>query len=320
MSILGLTIDYGPFGFMERYDPDFICNASDDGGRYSYVNQPEMCHWNLQKFAETLSGTIPERVSAPEVERFQDVFRAEYMRIMRNKLGLSDKVVSMDDDESLVDSLLETMAASGADFTRTFRHLLLVPTNADESDDGDFVHTLMKELPVPQTIAEDRKPKMSAEQLKLLKQLAQRDQNMLAMLGGSQQMIDNEERRMELHKHMKQTSAEEKCERDKQLWWKWIAAYKRRLGKEPGVDSEAGLDERRKQQMKKNNPKYVLRNWVAQQTIDAAENGNYDEVQRVLDRLMKPYAEDDKSPLPSGATAGELDSLPPSRFERLTVT
>jgi serine/tyrosine/threonine adenylyltransferase len=56
MSILGLTIDYGPFGFMEHYDPDLICNHSDlENGRYRYKAQPEICLWNLNKLAEALS-------------------------------------------------------------------------------------------------------------------------------------------------------------------------------------------------------------------------------------------------------------------------
>lgn len=321
MSILGLTIDYGPFGFMERFDPDFICNASDDGGRYSYVNQPEMCKWNLQKFAETISEVVPENVTQPEVSRFDEVYRNEYMRIMRKKLGLTDAgASSLAEDQKLVDSFLETMAASGADFTRTFRHLLLVPSNTDENDDGGFVDTVLKELPDPLTIAEDRRPRMSEQQLNLLKQLQQRDPNMLAMLGGSQEMIENEERRLEAYQNMRHMSETAKWNKDKQLLWNWVQSYKRRLRNEPGIETDSGFDNKRKQTMQRNSPKYVLRNWVAQQTIEAAESGNYEEVRRVQDRLMEPYGLNDDDPLPSGASAGELDSLPPSRFQRLTVT
>ncbi len=55
MSIVGVTIDYGPYGFMDFYNPDYICNGSDDGGRYSYAKQPEMCKWNCGKFAEAIA-------------------------------------------------------------------------------------------------------------------------------------------------------------------------------------------------------------------------------------------------------------------------
>lgn len=56
MSILGITLDYGPFGFMEYFNRDHICNTSDDSGRYSYANQPAMCRWNCSKLLEALSG------------------------------------------------------------------------------------------------------------------------------------------------------------------------------------------------------------------------------------------------------------------------
>ena len=54
MSIAGLTIDYGPYGFLDRYDPYHIFNGSDTGGRYSYVNQADICEWNCKKLAEIL--------------------------------------------------------------------------------------------------------------------------------------------------------------------------------------------------------------------------------------------------------------------------
>lgn len=59
MSIVGLTIDYGPFGFMDSFNKDHICNESDsDKGRYSYTAQPEMCKWNLEKLAEAIQGAL----------------------------------------------------------------------------------------------------------------------------------------------------------------------------------------------------------------------------------------------------------------------
>lgn len=66
MSIVGVTIDYGPFGFIDRFDPDFICNASDDGGRYTYAAQPEICKWNLGKLAEALAPVLPRELSGKE--------------------------------------------------------------------------------------------------------------------------------------------------------------------------------------------------------------------------------------------------------------
>ena len=60
MSMLGLTIDYGPYGFMDQFDPKHICNHSDNEGRYRYEAQPEICKWNLGKLAEALDPILPE--------------------------------------------------------------------------------------------------------------------------------------------------------------------------------------------------------------------------------------------------------------------
>ena len=68
MSMLGLTIDYGPYGFLEHYDPKFICNHSDDKGRYCYSNQPDICKWNLIKLAEALDPVLPLATSKSFVE------------------------------------------------------------------------------------------------------------------------------------------------------------------------------------------------------------------------------------------------------------
>ena len=60
LSMLGLTIDYGPYGFLEHFDPKFICNNSDDQGRYRYEAQPQICKWNLNKLASALDPVVPE--------------------------------------------------------------------------------------------------------------------------------------------------------------------------------------------------------------------------------------------------------------------
>ena len=61
MSMLGLAIDYGPYGFMEHFDPEFACNHSDNDGRYRYEAQPEICKWNLSKLAESLDPLMPKQ-------------------------------------------------------------------------------------------------------------------------------------------------------------------------------------------------------------------------------------------------------------------
>ena len=92
MSILGITIDYGPFGFMEHFDPSHICNHSDkDRGRYRYRAQPEICLWNLLKLAEALDPLVDlaqAKSSANSI--FWEVFNREYDSILNRKLGLND--------------------------------------------------------------------------------------------------------------------------------------------------------------------------------------------------------------------------------------
>src|SRR6185437_2385587 len=87
MSVLGLTIDYGPFGFMEKYDPKFISNHSDNTGRYSYENQPKICYWNLKKLAEALEPIVSKEETNMELNKYWSIFNEHYSNIMHKKLG-----------------------------------------------------------------------------------------------------------------------------------------------------------------------------------------------------------------------------------------
>ena len=88
MSIVGLTIDYGPFGFLDQYNPDFICNASDNGGRYAYEAQPRICKWNCLKLAEALQNLLPLEISREIISKEFDIaFKATYLGDMRKKVG-----------------------------------------------------------------------------------------------------------------------------------------------------------------------------------------------------------------------------------------
>jgi serine/tyrosine/threonine adenylyltransferase len=92
MSILGLTIDYGPFGFMEHFDPKFICNHSDEDGRYRYEAQPEICKWNLMKLAEALKPMVDEAATKGFVaENYDRMYKDEYNSLLNEKFGLVDK-------------------------------------------------------------------------------------------------------------------------------------------------------------------------------------------------------------------------------------
>jgi uncharacterized protein YdiU (UPF0061 family) len=137
MSMLGLTLDYGPFGFMDAFNPGHVCNHSDDRGRYAYARQPAVAFWNLHALAQALLPLLPietEKDTEASTERlleavegFRDRFAGQMLGRMRAKLGLEGEDAG---DQALADDLLKMMAASSADFTITFRRLSRALTDA----------------------------------------------------------------------------------------------------------------------------------------------------------------------------------------------
>ena len=121
MSILGLTLDYGPFGFLDAYEPAFICNHTDEGGRYAFDNQPAIAHWNLRALAFALSSLIPNAQLISALDAYEGHFRTRYRALMRAKLGLVRDEGRTDDQ--LIGELLTLMAKARADYTLTFRGL-----------------------------------------------------------------------------------------------------------------------------------------------------------------------------------------------------
>lgn len=120
MSILGLTIDYGPYGFLDDYQPGYICNHSDYQGRYRFDNQPGVGLWNLQKLAQTLSPFIAVEVLNQALENYQQVLLRKYGALMRSKLGFTTEQKG---DNEILNRLFALMAREGSDYTRTFRML-----------------------------------------------------------------------------------------------------------------------------------------------------------------------------------------------------
>lgn len=212
MSILGLTFDYGPFGFMETYNPGYICNHSDHGGRYAYDQQPQIGLWNLSALAQALTPIIPQQKSEEILDSYSDIFSEQYVKLMGQKLGLTYKGL---EDFAVIEPLLILMRDSQLDFTNTFRSLSLF-----NSAEGEINSTL-------------------------------RDQFI-----------------------------------DRAAFDVWAMAYRNRLQAEASVDAE------RKVRMDKVNPKYILRNYLAQTAISKAEKErDYSEVDRLLVLLAQPFDE-----------------------------
>jgi uncharacterized protein YdiU (UPF0061 family) len=210
MSILGLTFDYGPFGFMESYDPGYICNHSDPRGRYAYDQQPQVGLWNLGRLAQALSPLIPVEDMVAVLDGYAPAYHQHYVSLMSAKLGLGK---NLEADIQLIGSLLALMHASQLDYTNLFRSLGNFDSSADAAND---------EL---------------------------RDQFI-----------------------------------DRAAFDAWSAAYRARLQHEPCADSE------RKARMDAVNPKYILRNYLAQNAIEKAEKQrDFSEIDRLLNLLAKPF-------------------------------
>ncbi len=212
MSILGLTLDYGPFGFMEAFDPNHICNHTDQQGRYSYANQPQVGHWNCYALGQAL---LPLIGDVDDAQQALAVYEPEFARALdyhlHAKLGLA---TGRDDDRALFDGMFAVMAADHVDFTRFFRAL------ANLAADSDAPATELRDMFI-----------------------------------------------------------------DRESFDDWAAQYRLRLRAENSVDAE------RKAAMDAVNPKYVLRNYLAQVAIDKAQQKDYTEIARLLAVLERPFDE-----------------------------
>ncbi len=206
-SILGLTLDYGPYGWLDGYDPTLICNHSDWAGRYAFDQQPIVGLWNCARLGEALHPLIDEPAAMAALEGYRVAYETEVAARMRAKLGLE---IAADDDVSLATAFLELMRGVGADYTRTFRAL-----SRWDADDDASATPLRHEL--AGTTGLDR----------------------------------------------------------------WLEQYRARLTRESRRAAA------RHAAMLATNPKYVLRNWVAQEAIQNAETRNVglvDEIRRLLER------------------------------------
>ena len=121
LSILGLTLDYGPFQFLDGFDPDHICNHSDSGGRYAYNRQPNVAYWNLYCLGQALLPLIGEQdVAVAALTSYKSVFPRELQARMQAKLGL---LHTREDDRTLIEDCLKLLAAGRVDYTLFWRRL-----------------------------------------------------------------------------------------------------------------------------------------------------------------------------------------------------
>ena len=143
MSVLGLTLDYGPFGFLDAYDPGFVCNHSDHGGRYAFHRQPQIGLWNLGCLAhamlcliDTDEAAAAEQARAVLESTYGPHYGRSYAGLMQAKLGLREP---RETDGELVERLLALLAEGGTDYTIFFRQLADFAPGSDNRDLRDMV-------------------------------------------------------------------------------------------------------------------------------------------------------------------------------------
>ena len=133
MSILGLTLDYGPFGFMDGFDAGHVCNHSDDTGRYAYNMQPPIAHWNCFALGQALLPLIGD-VDATQaaLARFRPECFARLDQLLHAKLGLQSV---LEGDGALIDAMFALLQVNHADFTLFFRRLADLKRNEPSADE-----------------------------------------------------------------------------------------------------------------------------------------------------------------------------------------
>ena len=211
MSIHGITLDYGPFGFIDDYDPGFICNHSDHNGRYAFNQQPYIGLWNLSCLAQALLPLASKEDLKAALDRYTPLCKRRYMDLMQAKFGLSEE---QEDDAALIQDLLGLMQQSHVDYTNLFRAL-----GSFSSEDGSHNEPLRDFL------------------------------------------------------------------LDREAFGGWTKRYTDRLRMEKSRDDE------RSSRMNRVNPKYVLRNYLAQQAIEKAQQKDFSEIDRLLALLKNPYSD-----------------------------
>lgn len=297
MSILGLTIDYGPYGFMEAFDRNFVCNKSDNEGRYSYDNQRPMVKWNCLTLGETLKSLLPVSVSRDIVAKvYDDCYEEEFYGTMQQKLGLL-RVKQPDNDVQLVKSLLDVMQASGADFTNTFRNLTWISLDGEDlaAEKEAFLEFMLGQTASRDSLVAARKPDVPLERIQMLRRMITENPLYAAQRGLTEEVLAPYEEAYVQFAELEKLTQQDKTAEDRKVWSQWIDRYADRVLLETKDAKAAGVDLKqanlvRETAMNSVNPLYVLRNHIAQDAIEKAETGDYSQVRRLLELLRSPFS------------------------------
>jgi len=230
MSIIGDTFDFGPFAFLDDYDPGFTCNHSDNQGRYAFNQQPNVANWNLAILAQALLPLVNKDLLTERLDSYSDLFSHYFLEIMREKLGLSPSESTLQNNaqkdsrirpdvntllhKDIVDETLAMMAQCRLDFTFFFRQLSQIGKPE--------IKKTIRDMALNVSIFDD-----------------------------------------------------------------WFENYYAVLL----ADKQDIHSSKRSTKMNRVNPKYILRNYLAQNAIEAAQSGDYSIVENLHEVLKKPFDE-----------------------------
>ncbi|EGS1995719.1 protein adenylyltransferase SelO [Vibrio vulnificus] len=235
MSILGQTFDYGPFGFLDDYEPGYICNHSDYQGRYAFDQQPRVALWNLSALAHALSPLIDRDDLELALAQYEPTLGKVFSQLMRQKLGLLSQ---QEGDSELFNAMFTLLAENHTDYTRFFRTLSQLDREHEQTVIDLFV--------------------------------------------------------------------------DRDAAHGWLSRYLERVALEQTASGEVKSAPQRCEQMRSVNPKYILRNYLAQQAIDKAQQGDFSEVHTLAKLLKNPY--DDQPEMEAYAR------LPPEWGKKMVIS
>lgn len=143
MSILGLTLDYGPFQFLDTFNPDHICNHTDTLGRYTYNKQPNVAYWNLFCLGQALLPLIEDQeLALAALEPYKTTFPDALMTQMRAKLGFTNPSKAFEGDRALVETIQRLLAKDKVDYTRFWRNLSEVMNGKSPATSTDLIRDM----------------------------------------------------------------------------------------------------------------------------------------------------------------------------------
>jgi uncharacterized protein YdiU (UPF0061 family) len=159
MSILGLTIDYGPYGWLDDYDPNWTPNTTDaQGRRYRFDNQPQVAHWNLAQLGEALLPLVKEVELLQEIINvFPSAYEGHWQVMLTEKLGLEVF------NGELAAELHEILPLVETDMSIFYRKLAMVKVEAvGDATDEQLMAPLMDAYYVPEQLTDDYKARLGA--------------------------------------------------------------------------------------------------------------------------------------------------------------